>query len=181
MKERSARSCLLPGRAAGSAAEELPLQPPSLITQHRGNTKPTLSYIKKPLFLLLVQRRWQLCCQRISREVHLLLGPNREGQRAVLPWFPGLESCTQQRSHIKPAEFGFLKHPDILHFPLVTPPLKKIEFSIPVNQMHTERSFALQDVEESAFFKPLKGFSASGFGTRGILKDCGLKTPELLG
>lgn len=40
--------------------------------------------------------------------------------------------------------------------------------------MHEEQSFTLWDVEECAFFKPLKGYSLSalGFGTQGILKDC---------
>lgn len=50
VKERSARSCLLPGRAAGSAAEELPLQPPSPITQHQGNTKHFTLYKETSLF-----------------------------------------------------------------------------------------------------------------------------------
>lgn len=67
-------------------------------TKEIPNTSP---YIKKRLFLLLVQRMWQLCCQCISREVHLLL----EGSHVMLLWSPGLESFTQQWSHIKLAEF----------------------------------------------------------------------------
>lgn len=164
VKERSTRSCLLPGRAAGSAAEELPLQPPSPITQHQGNAEPTLPCITKPLFSLLVQRMWQLYCQCISREVHLLLGPNGEGSHVMLlcPWAGELHPA--MKSHKTSSLSGSLKHPNIFHFPLATPLLEKIEIVFPLIRCTRNKVSLCWMWRNVLFFKSLKGYSLSAMG-----------------